>query len=128
MTKDKDDAASTRFFGERLISTLLLSGITAAALWAGSTVVQSRQDNAVLLSRFENLEATVRELRSDVRELRAQLSEASVSLRRAQGRLQQLEPNAVSPFAPPGYTPPVGVQDRPWPRGEVPPGPNQGGR
>lgn len=124
---EEKPAEGSRFFAERTISTVFLSCVTAAALWAGSTVVQSRQDNAVLLSRFENLTATVNELKSDVRELRGQMAEAYTTLKRAQTRLERLEPGAVAPYIPPGYTAP---DRQPW-RGDPPPsppGPNQGGR
>lgn len=124
-------AEENRFVGERAVATILITALSGLLVWAGSTVVQSRQDNAVMAAQLLHVQAAIGEMKTDIREIKTHLNEAWQVARRAQNRLNQIDPGNVPVYTPPAQPYPQDVQPPVWrapPAGSPVPGPAQGGR
>jgi len=96
--------AAERFTWVRIISGVALAGMTSMVMWAGSAVVQSRQDYAVLGIQVVTLQdaakeakAEFRDIRQQLEALRAQIASAMRDIRRYEQPAQRREPPREEP-------------------------------
>lgn len=101
---------SARFAWERAIQTIAVGAMSAMVVWAGTAVVNSRQDVAVLQEKVGRVEGDVRGIQEEMKKLREAVDGVRYQMRnmnQADERREQRTPTPPAWAPPPApYSPP----------------------